>query len=321
MSTKGGPNTIAGKQKVSENALKHGATSARFINDDERIRAAALLEQLQQHYITDNPLIDMQLERIVRIKIQLERIQNTIDAEFELARSQLDPFETMVNATDLSEDIKKVITGIHILPEKMQATDKLIYAKTSILSLIMDEIGTHPKNAEEFLACCPLLCRYLYNLSLSKSISLRQVIQTELKTMEKNSVDMHPWLQAMNDMLNDINSSDVEDADSQNADIRHQQYSLLKKAILSIDFEELIRLSLKYSSEIANNVSAWEKAIRLNSLIPAAMAAATPDLEKLDKLMRYQTTLQRQLSTCIGELLALTKKSGKSVSIDSLDVP
>lgn len=33
----------------------------------------------------------------------------------------------------------------------------------------------------------------------------------------------------------------------------------------------------------------------------------TPDLDELDRLMRYQTTLQRQLSTAIGELLALTK--------------
>jgi hypothetical protein len=31
------------------------------------------------------------------------------------------------------------------------------------------------------------------------------------------------------------------------------------------------------------------------------------DLDELDKLMRYQTTLQRQLSTITGELLALTK--------------
>jgi hypothetical protein len=62
-----GPVTEAGKQKVSENALKHGATSPRFINDEERARAAKLLEQLQQHYSANNPLVKMQLERIVRI--------------------------------------------------------------------------------------------------------------------------------------------------------------------------------------------------------------------------------------------------------------
>jgi hypothetical protein len=31
--------------------------------------------------------------------------------------------------------------------------------------------------------------------------------------------------------------------------------------------------------------------------------ATTPDLDQLDSLMRHHTTIQRQLSTAIGELL------------------
>ena len=42
-------------------------------------------------------------------------------------------------------------------------------------------------------------------------------------------------------------------------------------------------------------------------LLPVEEQATTPDLDQLDKLMRYQTTLQRQLSTTIGELLAIKK--------------
>ena len=34
----------------------------------------------------------------------------------------------------------------------------------------------------------------------------------------------------------------------------------------------------------------------------------TPEPEKLDRMMRYQTTINRQLSTAIGELLALTRQ-------------
>lgn len=302
-----GPVTEAGKQKVSENALKHGATSPRFINDEERTRAADLLEQLKQHYITNNPLVSMQLERIVRIMIQLERIQNTIDAEFELSRSQLNPFETILNATDLSEDAKSVIAAIHVLPKKMQATDKLMYGKTELLNLILEEIDKHPNNQEEFLECCPLVSQYLYNLSLQKSISLHEVIETELKTKEKNTVDVKPWLQAMIDVSKDIGSSDLDGAAMENTEGQQQQYSLLKQAILSVEFQSLIRLALKYSRDLVNNLSAWEKAARFDMLTPAATAAETPELEKLDKLMRYQTTLQRQLSTCIGELLELMK--------------
>jgi hypothetical protein len=251
--------------------------------------------------------------------IQLERIQNTIDAEFELSRSQLNPFETILNATDLSEDAKRVIAEIHLLPGKMQATDKMMYGKVELMMIILEEIEKHPKNQEEFLEYCPLVCQYLYNLSLQESLTMHQVIETELKTKEKNTVDMKPWLQAINDMLNNIDSIDIESADKQNNEYRQQQYSLLKQAILSVEFEPLIKLALKYSRDLVNNMSAWEKSIRFDMLIPAATAAAKPDLDKLDKLMRYQTTLQRQLSTCIGELLALTKNQKKTVSINSID--
>ena len=34
-----------------------------------------------------------------------------------------------------------------------------------------------------------------------------------------------------------------------------------------------------------------------------------PDAQEMDRLMRYQTSLQRQLSAAIGELLAINKIS------------
>ena len=45
-----------------------------------------------------------------------------------------------------------------------------------------------------------------------------------------------------------------------------------------------------------------------NTLLPIEEHATMPDLDQLDKLMRYQTSLQRQLSTTIGELLSLNKQ-------------
>lgn len=50
-----------------------------------------------------------------------------------------------------------------------------------------------------------------------------------------------------------------------------------------------------------------QKIADFRKLGPIEEQATTPDLDQLDRLMRYQTTIQRQLSTAIGELLALTK--------------
>jgi hypothetical protein len=47
--------------------------------------------------------------------------------------------------------------------------------------------------------------------------------------------------------------------------------------------------------------------VDFKKLLPSEEESIMPDLDQTDRLMRYQTTLQRQLSTSIGELLALTK--------------
>lgn len=50
-----------------------------------------------------------------------------------------------------------------------------------------------------------------------------------------------------------------------------------------------------------------QKSVDFNKLGPIEELATTPDLDQLDRLMRYQTSIQRQLSTAIGELLAISK--------------
>ena len=67
----GGPVTEQGKSTSSKNALKHGATSKHFINENEVREYEQLLSKLQKTYTSDNPLVSMQLERIAKIKIQL----------------------------------------------------------------------------------------------------------------------------------------------------------------------------------------------------------------------------------------------------------
>ena len=45
----------------------------------------------------------------------------------------------------------------------------------------------------------------------------------------------------------------------------------------------------------------------LNSRKQVLKDASMPDPEKLDRLMRYQTTINRQLSSAMGELLELVR--------------
>ena len=49
----------------------------------------------------------------------------------------------------------------------------------------------------------------------------------------------------------------------------------------------------------------------MNSMMPLLKEANLPDLNTYDKLMRYQTNLNNQLSKQIGELLELEKRYAK----------
>lgn len=81
----------------------------------------------------------------------------------------------------------------------------------------------------------------------------------------------------------------------------------LDEAIKSTELAELKRAAEWYSNEISRFIRRNQKIADFQKLLEMNEFATTPDLDQLDRLMRYQTTLQRQLSTAIGELLALTK--------------
>ena len=71
-----GPITIPGKKVSSRNATKHGGTSPKLINEDEQNRYEGLLTGLEKEYSSTNPLTHLQIKRIARITIQLERIHS-----------------------------------------------------------------------------------------------------------------------------------------------------------------------------------------------------------------------------------------------------
>lgn len=60
------------------------------------IRYETLIAELNEAYPSKNPLIRMQLERIAKLSIQLECIQNTIDAQFQISRATSSVYDTLL---------------------------------------------------------------------------------------------------------------------------------------------------------------------------------------------------------------------------------
>ncbi len=83
----------------------------------------------------------------------------------------------------------------------------------------------------------------------------------------------------------------------------------LDEAIREGELSELERAAEWYSNEISRFFRRNQKVSDFAKLLEIKEFSTTPDLDQLDRLMRYQTTLQRQLSKATGELPALTKIS------------
>ena len=285
-----GPVTIPGKKISSRNATKHGATAKGFINEQERERSLELLQDLNKHYQSNNPLIKLQLERIARVTIQLERIQNTIDAFFERSRAQSNIEDNLMEYLKIS---RKQRIGFLL---KEYGINK---AADAIEALIKHEVITSKillaKNQQEFLNATPTLCAHLYHNACLKKQSINQYVEDKEKsTYIKSDVPF--------DLL-DIDESLGEASGDSVAKNR-----ILKEAILQTDLSCLQQMVDWKFTEIQNKKDDLKKLEDFDKLLPIEERAATPNLDQLDKLMRYQTTLQRQLSTTIGELMVLNKQ-------------
>lgn len=104
-----GPTTESGKNASSKNLVTHGATSQKLLNDAEHRRYISLLEDLKQAYPNHNPLVRMQLERIAKLNIQLERIQNTIDAQFQMNKATSSIYENLLKTLDIDQKTASLI--------------------------------------------------------------------------------------------------------------------------------------------------------------------------------------------------------------------
>lgn len=286
---KTGPVTIPGKEASSTNALKHGATSPKLINEAEQDRYKILIAGLTKAYPSDNPLIQLQLVRIARVTIQLERIQNTIDALFEKSRAHSNLEKNLMEFLGVTPEkrIEAILqrNGISSSPSD---TDNAINQE-----IIANKISA-PKSQQEFLENAPLFCGQLYKNASLEKMTIEEYIEVLTRIDEKKTGIPSQFR---------VIYVDPDDARKDNL----SKNKTLEESILETPLSNLQRAVNCKFTEIKKKDVEIKKLQDFDKLLPIEEEATTPNLDQLDKLMRYQTTLQRQLSTTIGELMALTK--------------
>ena len=287
-----GPTTESGKRTSSKNALIHGATSQKLLNEVEHQRYITLLADLKEAYPNQNPLVQMQLERIAKLNIQLERIQNTIDAQFQISRATSSIYDTLLKTLDIDQKTASLIAdGMFGMPSNDEFLEDFQFEVSMELRSLYPP--NRPTSHQEFLDKTPTLCQYLHHEAGEQNLSIKDYIDQKIPLVkEDNPNHFAPGLNIKFIFLHE------RPVVSEPA---------LNDAIREVELSELKRAAEWYSNEISRFIRRNQKVSDFAKLLEINEFSTTPDLDQLDRLMRYQTTLQRQLSTAIGELLALTK--------------
>jgi hypothetical protein len=284
-----GPKTKSGKSVASSNAMKHGATSKQLISPTENIAYQTFLSALQKAYPNKNPLVAMQLERIAKIKIQLDRIQSTIDATFTMAQEEENVDSKLMSLLHMDEALldkaKSIASGDKKISDRVNL--ERIKIATELSSINITELKTQ----QDFLTGTPQFCQYLFKRSLQCAMSICEFIEIYAEKEVKND-----------DALNEL-----QEAILRTMGRDFQSDSTLEKAIEKVSVETLRKAAKVYALEIHRLSDAFYKIYAYSLLRETPHLPITLNLENLDKLYRYQSTLQRQLSNCIGELLVLNK--------------
>lgn len=284
-----GPQTKAGKLISSSNAVKHGATAKHFISATESQAYQAFLTALQKAYPNKNPLVTMQLERIAKIKIQLERIQSTIDATFEMAQAEegIDAkFMSLLNIDEaLLEEAKSIVSG------EKEISDMVNHERIKVATELSSVNVTELKTQQDFLTQTPQLCQYLFKRGHECAMSIEDFID----------------LCTEKEVENDNAQNKFHDAILRRMSGDAQLEGNLDRAIEDVALEKLRKAAKVYTLEIHRLSDEFYKIDAFSRICKIPHLPIALNLDTLDKLYRYQSTLQRQLSSCIGELLVLNK--------------
>lgn len=293
-----GPKSFAGKTTVRANALTHGAKAKNFINPNEEKQFEIFLKGLNQQYPSKNPIVRAQLERIAKIKVQLDRVQKIIDASFINSQDEGQLETRLMKILEMdSEEIntaEKIAKGELELPNTIRHNELRVAAELAHLDT------SNFESTEDFLHHAPLMCRHLCNKADKQGVDIDTYI-THHVTQGLNTSAIQEKL--MNILIGDSfrnkngdeSLEDTYDKNSIDVKINRTKLENLKKAahVLRQEINKIARLN--------------HKIIAFNQLRQVEISPITIDYDNLDKLYRYQTTLQRQYSTVLGELLILTK--------------
>jgi hypothetical protein len=344
--TKGGPNTPAGKKKVSQNALKHGLTSMLPVDRSEQVLVDQFIQELKDYYQPQNPLALLQIERIAICRAKLKKLYAVERVRLQLARQEIvrNPskiVEKLVGISGVPRGMVKEMVRYGELVLPCNLTPNVLSEICHEIQAFYGQIEKDDDLVEHFPALIKFLEDYpIRGLSenasyLEKSLAVMKRIEQVIKSGDQYGEAYRPIIETIVEMLQPKASPYILEEEErglteleqylaqsqasqkrnkpQNAEVLNESESppldqnstvnLSPKGTMSIAKKMRVFLDLWHFYELA--IDALPQFHELRSLLIESVTLPT---QEADLMLRYQTTLERRLSSAMGELLALEKQ-------------
>ena len=295
----GGPKTPTGKLIAAQNAKTHGITSGSLQSDQEKLDKEALINSLVEYYPSSNPLLQLQIDRIAQITIQLGRLNRAMDAEHFKAKAKATITDHIFNELKFTAtDIEKLLTR-DLRPNN--DLEHLIRLTAEFIGINMEDV----KDKTRYLELMPYFMGYLKDQADKKELSFKAFIDREINDEPKNiqkfiidtGIDRH-----------------IIDSEPASPDRPPFMGKSLEESMREVTLDDIEKIIHAYAKKKEAETQSLEKIQLYEAIKPFITDAAMPDTETMDKLMRYQTSLNNQLSKMMGELIRLSELENRRVS-------
>ena len=296
MTAKGGPKTEEGKEISAKNSLKHGLTAKGLISTDEENALNSLTGELIKEYEPKGPIENLLVKDLAMVRVQLERFKDVEAALFLSSQQNAISAQALVGSLQIKNEniIEELIEAINT---KSQFTDEKHEQKTEWISKVDELVVAEEPLTEQ---CKTLIKTQLRADCIDNSLRPLELIEE----LEKNNSNPDAPIRIIR--LIGITHEDVQLEKAE----RDEQLAGLQ------DYQLLDYLKAKKIENYQNH--------KKQKLLETALAqkdslinAALPAPGELDRLYRYRTTLEKQFSNKLSQLIQLQEMRERKARIAS----
>ena len=283
----GGPKTVNGKLASSKNAIKHGLTAKRWLNEDEQTLYNELLEFFTEDYKPQTYIERSLVAQLAECQTRLNRIHNAEDAMFALAREQSDnPLHTIesfqTNDPELDAELNEVVYRSSVeLPNHIN-TNSALYKE--VANTRLNKVSGWQFVCNEL----PLLRDYI------------------LRQCEEHQEDVATYLgrQPGAMIIKIVGVSPLGDDEPEEPSKTRDE---LEKTAHKVSENQLTRYIENMLKQIKHKTMLLRMAQHFAERQELVKKTALPDVEKQNQINRYRKEHLNQFSKALAQLITIQK--------------